>query len=70
MATAAGSTTSSSSRRTGRTCGSGTAAVVALARRTVAPVVTLYVNEYNTPARRAYERVGFRQVGTFTSVLF
>ena len=49
---------------------SGTAAVVALARRLVAPVVTLYVNDYNTPARRAYERVGFRQVGTFTSVLF
>jgi uncharacterized protein len=49
---------------------SGTAAVVALARRSIAPVVTLYVNDYNTPARRAYERVGFRQVGTFTSVLF
>jgi predicted GNAT family acetyltransferase len=48
----------------------GTAAVVALARQTVAPVVTLYVNHYNTAARRAYERVGFRQVGTFTSVLF
>jgi predicted GNAT family acetyltransferase len=49
---------------------SGTAAVVSLARRLVAPVVTLYVNDYNTPARRAYERVGFRRVGTFTSVLF
>lgn len=48
----------------------GTAAVVQLARREVAPVVTLYVNDYNTPARRAYDRVGFRQVGTFTSVLF
>jgi uncharacterized protein len=48
----------------------GTAAVVALARRSVAPVVTLYVNDYNTPARRAYERVGFSQVGVFTSVLF
>jgi len=49
---------------------SGTAAVVDLARRSIAPVVTLYVNDYNTPARRAYERVGFRQIGTFTSVLF
>jgi uncharacterized protein len=49
---------------------SGTAAVVALARELIAPVVTLYVNDYNLPARRAYERVGFRQVGTFTSVLF
>jgi predicted GNAT family acetyltransferase len=48
----------------------GTAAVVQLAREHVAPVVSLYVNEYNTAARRAYERVGFRQVGTFTSVLF
>jgi predicted GNAT family acetyltransferase len=48
----------------------GTAAVVELARRQVAPVVSLYVNSYNLPARRAYERVGFGQVGTFTSVLF
>jgi predicted GNAT family acetyltransferase len=49
---------------------SGTAAVVALAQAHVAPVVTLYVNDYNTPARRAYERVGFRSAGTFCSVLF
>ena len=48
----------------------GTAAVVRLARERIAPVVTLYVNDYNTPARRAYARVGFREVGTFTSVLF
>jgi predicted GNAT family acetyltransferase len=48
----------------------GTAAVVALAREYVAPVVSLYVNDYNAAARRAYARVGFRQVGTFTSVLF
>ena len=48
----------------------GTAAVAALARAHVAPVVSLYVNDFNTAARRAYERVGFRQVGTFTSVLF
>jgi predicted GNAT family acetyltransferase len=48
----------------------GTAAVVELARAQVAPVVSLYVNDFNTAARRAYERVGFRQVGTFTSVLF
>ena len=49
---------------------SGTAAVVELAQATVAPVVSLYVNDYNVAARRAYERVGFRQVGTFASVLF
>ncbi|MDP9183458.1 MAG: GNAT family N-acetyltransferase [Actinomycetota bacterium] len=49
---------------------SGTAAVVEQARRTIAPVVSLYVNDYNLAARGAYERVGFRQVGTFASVLF
>lgn len=48
----------------------GTAAVVAEALRTVAPVVSLYVNDYNLPARRAYERVGLSTVGTFSSVLF
>ncbi len=48
----------------------GIAAVVSLARRDVAPVVSLYVNDYNEAARRAYERVGFRQVGNFASVLF
>ena len=45
----------------------GTAAVAVLARAHVAPVVSLYVNDYNTAARRAYERVGFRQVSTFTA---
>ena len=48
----------------------GTAAVVELARRHVAPVVSLYVNDYNAAARRAYRRVGFDEVGLFTSVLF
>jgi predicted GNAT family acetyltransferase len=46
------------------------ATVVALAREHVAPVVSLYVNEFNISARRAYERVGFRRVGTFATVLF
>ena len=31
---------------------------------------SLYVNEYNHAARRTYDRIGFRQVGTFASVLF
>jgi predicted GNAT family acetyltransferase len=48
----------------------GTAAVVEQARASVAPVVSLYVNDFNRSARRAYEKVGFRQVGTFTSILF
>jgi predicted GNAT family acetyltransferase len=48
----------------------GMAAVVELVRRDVAPVVALYVNEYNLPARRVYERVGFRQSATFATVMF
>lgn len=40
----------------------------ALAR--VAPTVSLYVNDYNEPARRVYQRCGFRPVGTFATVLF
>jgi len=48
----------------------GTAAVVELARRYVAPVVSLYVNSFNAPARRAYEKVGFTRIGTFASILF
>ncbi|MEV7131969.1 GNAT family N-acetyltransferase [Arthrobacter sp. NPDC093128] len=45
------------------------AAVVELAQR-LAPVTSLYVNDYNARARATYERVGFRQVGTFATVLF
>jgi predicted GNAT family acetyltransferase len=48
----------------------GMAAVVEACRAEIAPVVSLYVNDFNQPARRAYERVGFRTVGTFMSVLF
>jgi uncharacterized protein len=48
----------------------GMAAVVAIARRALAPVVCLHVNDFNAPARAAYERVGFRQVGTFVTILF
>ena len=48
----------------------GMAAVVDECLRSLAPAVTLYVNDFNAPARRAYQRVGFRDVGTFMSVLF
>ena len=39
-------------------------------RAAVAPSVSLYVNNYNVRAVRTYERVGFRRVGTFATVLF
>jgi predicted GNAT family acetyltransferase len=48
----------------------GMAAVVCDALRRVAPTVTLYVNDFNDPARRVYARCGFRRVGTFATVLF
>jgi predicted GNAT family acetyltransferase len=48
----------------------GTAAVVEYARTVLAPVVSLYVNGFNHPARAAYRRVGFREVGQYASVLF
>jgi predicted GNAT family acetyltransferase len=48
----------------------GMAAVVAHARAHVAPVVSLYVNDYNHAAVATYERVGFDTVGTFATVLF
>lgn len=46
------------------------AALVEIVRREVAPVVSLYVNGYNTRAIRAYQRVGFRTVGTYATILF
>ncbi|HJX78499.1 GNAT family N-acetyltransferase [Glutamicibacter sp.] len=45
------------------------AATVAYALR-FAPTVSLYVNDFNLPAIRSYERVGFEQVGTFATILF
>jgi GNAT superfamily N-acetyltransferase len=48
----------------------GMAAVVELVRREIAPTVSLYVNEWNTAARRAYERVGFRETARFSTVMF
>lgn len=48
----------------------GMAAVAELALRDIAPVVSLYVNEHNEPARRAYQRAGFQQTATFSTVMF
>jgi hypothetical protein len=48
----------------------GMAAVLEDVLRRVAPTVSLYVNDYNEAARRVYARCGFRQVGTFATVLF
>ena len=48
----------------------GMAAVVVEAARSISPLVSLYVNEYNHPARAAYRRVGFAETGRFMSVLF
>jgi predicted GNAT family acetyltransferase len=46
------------------------AAVTRDALHRVAPTVSLYVNDYNTPARRVYARCGFVSAGTFATVLF
>ncbi|HKR50251.1 MAG TPA: GNAT family N-acetyltransferase [Pseudonocardiaceae bacterium] len=46
-----------------------TAAVVARLQR-IGRVASLYVNTYNKPARAAYRRIGFTQVGCFATVLF
>ena len=48
----------------------GMAAVVELVRAEIAPVVSLYVNEWNDAARRAYERAGFRETARFATVMF
>lgn len=46
------------------------AAVVQLAQLRVAPLVSLYVNDYNTVARKCYLSVGFREHREFATVLF
>lgn len=45
------------------------ASVVTLCRRQW-PTVSLYVNDYNVRAVKLYERVGFRRVGTFSTILY
>jgi predicted GNAT family acetyltransferase len=46
------------------------AAVVEWTRNRHAPVISLYVNDFNQPALASYRRVGFEQVGEFATVLF
>ncbi len=48
----------------------GMAAVVELVRADIAPTVSLYVNEWNASARRAYEKVGFAETERFTTIMF
>ncbi len=48
----------------------GVAAATAAGLRDVAPVATLYVNDFNHAARRTYARVGFTHADTFMTVLF
>jgi predicted GNAT family acetyltransferase len=52
--------------------GIGTPAMAAVLRYALqlAPTASLYVNDYNTAARRMYDRLGMRQVGTLRTVLF
>jgi predicted GNAT family acetyltransferase len=45
------------------------AAVVRQVQRDLAPLVTLYVNDHNAPARATYQRVGFDETATFASIL-
>jgi predicted GNAT family acetyltransferase len=46
------------------------AAVTSAVLNELAPVVSLYVNEHNVAARRAYERVGFEERTRFATILF
>jgi uncharacterized protein len=48
----------------------GTAAVVERLVHSFGRTASLYVNGYNAPARAAYRRIGFHQVGMFATVLF
>jgi GNAT superfamily N-acetyltransferase len=48
----------------------GMAAVVDAVRARLAPVVSLYVNAWNEPARAAYERVGFTETARFATIMF
>ncbi|WP_084127187.1 GNAT family N-acetyltransferase [Demequina sp. NBRC 110054] len=48
----------------------GMAELVRAIRAEVAPVASLYVNDFNAPALAVYRSVGFEDVGTFATVMF
>ncbi|MFI6999491.1 GNAT family N-acetyltransferase [Nocardia sp. NPDC050175] len=54
-----------------RGTGLGTVGTAAIANAVVASgrTASLYVNDYNEVARRAYGRVGFQQIATFATIL-
>jgi predicted GNAT family acetyltransferase len=53
----------------GRGLGAAGTATLAAAVVSSGRAASLYVNSFNTIARAAYARIGFRQVGTFATVL-
>lgn len=56
--------------RRGEGLASGGMAALARLAREESATVSLYVNSYNAAAVRAYENAGFRQTGTFATILF
>jgi predicted GNAT family acetyltransferase len=51
--------------------GYGTAGLATVIARALelAPAVSLYVNDFNRPARRVYEKLGMRPAGAMATVL-
>jgi uncharacterized protein len=54
----------------GRGIGGSALATVLRRALALAPTASLYVNDFNAPARRMYARLGMRQVATLSTILF